>query len=68
MLQTLYRSISTAAACLRIERGGLRKIDSRTTSMFCGEQALLDPPVGFIFRADPVSSKLLIQRFIACFN
>jgi len=58
----------TAAASLRTERRGLRKTETRTASIFCGVGALLGRPVGFFFRADPVSSKFLIQVLIACFE
>jgi len=37
-------------------------------SIFCAVRALLGRHVGFLFRADPVSSKFLIQFFIACFK
>ena len=58
----------TAAASLRAERRGLRKTEMCTASTFCGVRALLGRPVGFFFRADPVTSKFLIQVFIACFE
>jgi len=43
-------------------------VELRTASIFCAVRALLGRPVGFFFRADPVSSKFLIQVFIACFE
>ena len=65
---THSRDNLTAAASLRTERRGLRKTETRTSSIFCGVRAHLGHPVGFFFRADPVSSKFLIQVFIACFE
>ena len=66
--RTHSRDNLTAAASLRTERRGLRKTETRTASIFCGVWALLGRPVGFFFRADPVSSTFLIQVFIACFE
>ena len=66
--RTHSRDNLTAAASLRTERCGLRKTETRAASMFCGVRVLLGRPVGFFFRADPVSSKFLIQVLIACFE